>query len=116
MANRVKPLPDGRIGLDLADIGKLLNEAIVARMGSEDEAGVMWQLLAEVRCKLIQDTGKPVKLRRSEFLCLIDPDTLRNLDLHEQAYLMAVLEPKTIKRRKRKKRTSGAFTGSTMAI
>ncbi len=113
MANRVKPLPDGRISLDKTDIGKLLNEAIVARMGDEDEAGFIWQLLAEVRCKLIQDDGKPAKLRRSEFLCLIDPDTLRNLDLHEQAYLMAVLSPKKLNRKQRKKRHSQAFTRAT---
>ncbi|NUO01014.1 MAG: hypothetical protein HUU01_10410 [Saprospiraceae bacterium] len=105
----MKQLPDGRISLDITDIGKLLNEAVVARM--IDEEGIIWQLLEEIRCKLIGSDGKRIKLRKSEFLCLVQPETMRNLDAHEQAYLMAVLLPKKLNRRKRKK--SAAFLNAT---
>lgn len=100
----MKELPDGRISLDITGIRDLLNEAIVARM--IDEQGVIWQLLEEARSKLLQATGKRIKLRKSEFLCLIEPETLRNLDPHEQVYLMAVLTPKKLKTRQRKHRTT----------
>lgn len=97
----MKQLPDGRISLDITDIGKLLNEAIVARMIDEDQDGVMWALLEEIRCKLIQNNGKRIKLRQSEFLCLIQAETIRNLDEHEQIYIMAVLMPKRLKKKER---------------
>jgi len=111
----MKQLPDGRISLNIQDIGNLLNEAIVARMIDEDQDGVMWALLEEIRCKLIQNDGKRIKLRQSEFRCLLQPETLGNLDEHEQMYLLAVLMPKKLNHRKRKRRST-VFIGSTEAI
>lgn len=99
----VKPLPDGRISLDISKLGHLLNEAVLARLMDEPNE-VVKAVLQELRTKL-STTPTRVKLRRSEWLALMEPATMSNLDHYEQAYLLSVLMPSEYKKRTGKRTT-----------
>lgn len=88
-ATVIKLLPDGRLSLDIRKLGTLLNEAVMGRIMTEENP-VVKALLEELRAKLCSCPAR-VKLRRSEWLALMDADTLAYLDEYEMAYLVSVL-------------------------
>jgi len=85
----IQILSDGRLSLDIRKLAPLLNEAVMSRIMNEENL-VVKAVLEELRVKLTLVPTR-VKLRQSEWLALMAPETLCNLDEYEQAYLVSVL-------------------------